>query len=43
MRSKDVAENPKTLVVILETGDEILSTLKSVAQTEKLRPQCVEG
>lgn len=36
MRSKQVAENPKTFVVILDTGDEILSSLKSVAQTERL-------
>jgi hypothetical protein len=36
MRSKQVAENPKTFVVILDTGDEILSSLKSVAQTEQL-------
>ena len=36
MRSKQVAENPKTLVVILDAGDEILSSLKSVARTELL-------
>ena len=36
MRFKQVADNPKTLVVILDTGDEILSALKSVAHTEKL-------
>ncbi|MGA9461418.1 MAG: PPC domain-containing DNA-binding protein [Terracidiphilus sp.] len=36
MRSKQVAENPKTFVVILDTGDEILSSLKSVAQAEGL-------
>jgi hypothetical protein len=36
MRSKQVAENPKTFVVILDTGDEVLSSLKSVAQTEQL-------
>lgn len=36
MRSKQVADNPKTLVVILDTGDEILSSLKSVARTEHL-------
>jgi hypothetical protein len=36
MRSKQVAENPKTFVVILDTGDEILSSLKSVAQAEDL-------
>jgi hypothetical protein len=36
MRSKQVDENPKTFVVILDTGDEILSSLKSIAQTERL-------
>jgi uncharacterized protein len=36
MRSKKVAENPKTFVVILDTGDEILASLKSIAQTEHL-------
>lgn len=36
MRSRQVAENPKTLVVILDTGDEILASLKSVAGTEHL-------
>ncbi len=36
MRSKQVADNPKTMVVILDTGDEILSSLKSVARTEHL-------
>jgi uncharacterized protein len=36
MRSKQVAENPKTFVVILDTGDEILSSLKQLAQTEHL-------
>ena len=36
MRSKQVAETPKTFVVILDTGDEILSSLKRFAQTEHL-------
>jgi predicted DNA-binding protein with PD1-like motif len=36
MHSKQVAEDPKTLVVILDTGDEILSSLESVARTEHL-------
>ncbi len=36
MRSKQVAENPNTFVVILDIGDEILSSLKSVAQAEQL-------
>ena len=36
MRSKQVAENPMTIVVILDTGDEILSSLKSLAQSEHL-------
>jgi hypothetical protein len=36
MRSKQVAENPKTFVVILDTGDEILSSLKHFAQAQHL-------
>lgn len=36
MRSKQIAENPKTIVVILDTGDEILSSLNSIARTEHL-------
>jgi len=36
MRARQVAENPKTFVVILDTGDEILSSLKDFAQTEHL-------
>ena len=36
MRSKKVAENPKTFVVILDTGDEILSSLRHFAQKEHL-------
>jgi predicted DNA-binding protein with PD1-like motif len=36
MRSKQVADHPKTFVVILDTGDEILSSLKSFANAEKL-------
>jgi hypothetical protein len=36
MRSKQIAEDPKTFVVILDTGDEILLSLKSVARTERL-------
>jgi uncharacterized protein len=36
MHFKQVAETPKTFVLILDTGDEILSSLKSVAQSEGL-------
>lgn len=36
MRSRQVAENPKTFVVILDTDDEILSSLKDFAQTKHL-------
>jgi hypothetical protein len=36
MHSKRVAEKPKTFVVILDTGDEILASLKHFAQTEHL-------
>jgi uncharacterized protein len=36
MRSKLIAEYPKTFAVILDTGDEILSSLKSFARTEHL-------
>lgn len=34
MRSKQVTENPKTFVIILDTGDEILSSRKNFAETE---------
>lgn len=36
MHSKQIAENPETFVVILDTGDEILSSLKHLAQTKHL-------
>lgn len=36
MRSKQVATVPNTFVVILDTGDEILSSLERFAQTEGL-------
>jgi uncharacterized protein len=36
MRSRQIAENPKTFVIILDTGDELLSSLKAVAQAERL-------
>jgi len=36
MRSKLISENPKTFVLILDTGDELLSSLKNFAQTEHL-------
>lgn len=36
MRSKQIADNPKTFALIFETGDEILSTLKNFAKSEKL-------
>jgi hypothetical protein len=36
MRSKQIADNPKTFVVILDTGEEILSSLKSFAEAQKL-------
>jgi predicted DNA-binding protein with PD1-like motif len=36
MRSKQVSESPKTFVVILDTGDEILSSLKNFARTKNL-------
>ena len=36
MRSKQVAENPKTFVIILDTGDEILSSLKNFAKAKHL-------
>jgi hypothetical protein len=36
MRSKQVAEKPKTFVVILDTDDEILASLQQLAQTEHL-------
>jgi hypothetical protein len=43
MHSKQIADNPKTIVVILDTGDEILSSLKSVAQTEHLASSSLKG
>lgn len=36
MRFKQVAEEPKTFAMILDTGDEIMRSLKSVAQSERL-------
>jgi hypothetical protein len=36
MRSKQIADNPKTFVVILDTGGEILSSLKGFAEAQKL-------
>jgi hypothetical protein len=35
MRSKRAAGNPKTFVIILDTGDKFLSSLKSVATPQK--------
>src|ERR1700761_7836248 len=36
MRSKLLSESPKTFALILETGDELLSSIKSFAQEERL-------
>jgi uncharacterized protein len=36
MRSKQVSENPKTYVIVLETGDEVLASLNGFAQAEQL-------
>ncbi|HVN94032.1 MAG TPA: PPC domain-containing DNA-binding protein [Terracidiphilus sp.] len=36
MRSKQVADAPKTYVVILDTGEEILKSLEEFAKREKL-------
>jgi predicted DNA-binding protein with PD1-like motif len=36
MHFKQVANEPKTFVVILETGDEVMSSLKGVARLEHL-------
>lgn len=36
MRSKQIAANPRTIAVILDTGDEILSSIKHVARAEHL-------
>ena len=36
MQSKLIADNPKTFVLILAAGDEILSSLKTFAQAEHL-------
>jgi predicted DNA-binding protein with PD1-like motif len=37
IRSKLIADDPKTFVVVLDTGDEILSSLKNFAKVEGLR------
>jgi hypothetical protein len=36
MRFKQIETRPKTFVIILDTGDEILKTLKTFAQEQKL-------
>jgi predicted DNA-binding protein with PD1-like motif len=36
MRSKLIADDPKTFALILETGDEVLSSLKAFAHGEHL-------
>jgi predicted DNA-binding protein with PD1-like motif len=36
MRFKQIADDPKTLVVILDTGEEILSSLKKFAKEQHL-------
>lgn len=36
MRAKQIASEPKTFVLILQTGDELLSSLKSFAREHKL-------
>ena len=43
MHSRQVAENPNTFLVILDTGDEILASLKSIAQTDKLAGSSFKG
>jgi hypothetical protein len=36
MRSKQVSENPRIYVIVLETGDELLSSLNGFALTKRL-------
>lgn len=36
MRSKQIADNPKTDIIVLDTGEEILSSLKSFAEAHGL-------
>lgn len=36
MRSKQIADRPKTFAIILSAGDEVLSSLKSFANAQKL-------
>jgi predicted DNA-binding protein with PD1-like motif len=36
MHSRQIAQNPKTFVIVLDTGDELLSSLRKFAQTEGL-------
>ncbi len=36
MRSRQIADNPKTFIIILDSGEEILSSLKSFAKEQRL-------
>ena len=36
MRSKQIADNPKTFALIFDAGDELLSSLKTFASSERL-------
>jgi predicted DNA-binding protein with PD1-like motif len=36
MRSKLIADEPKTFALILDTGDEVLSSIKELAHSERL-------
>jgi hypothetical protein len=36
MRSKLIGDNPRTYALVLDTGDEVLTSLKSFAGAEKL-------
>ena len=36
MRTKQISEDPKTFAIILDTGDELLKSLKDFAQAEHL-------
>ena len=36
MRHKQIAENPKTIAIIMDTGDEIVDVLQQFATSQKL-------
>jgi predicted DNA-binding protein with PD1-like motif len=43
MRSKKVSDEPKTFVVVLSTGEEVLSSLKAFANAERLKGSSLQA